>query len=154
MVLNSRWALDAGDISTQVYRFNETVEPVLGTTYIKWHLPLLAQLLCDLCFVAYNGTACKVKTHFLQSLKWWLRKLVSIMKAGMYILEDLTEPMAHFRGKQCDIFNVLWAIYSIQGRNGANWDTKHVIVPCNWYKYIMYIDRKYWDSITIYSSYN
>ena len=28
----------------------------------------------------------------------------------MYIQENLTEPMAHSRGKQCDIFKVLWAI--------------------------------------------
>ena len=30
----------------------------------------------------------------------------------LYILEYLTEPMAHFKGKQCAIFKDLWAIYS------------------------------------------
>ena len=31
--------------------------------------------------------------------------------AVMYILENLTETMAHLKGKQCAIFNVLWAIH-------------------------------------------
>ena len=31
-----------------------------------------------------------------------------------HILEILTEPLSHFKGKHCAIVKVLWTIYSIQ----------------------------------------